>query len=275
MKPAAFSYDRPATLADAIAGLTSCGDQGRAMAGGQSLGPMLNLRLAQPNYIIDISRLDGLREARLEGNTLAIGACVTHAQIEDGKIPDVTLGLMPYVAGGIAYRAVRNRGTIGGSLAHADPAADWLTTMIAMDATLRLSGAGGAREIKVADFVKGAMDTAIRDGELITHVLVPRLSPDARWGHAKYAKKPGDFAESMAVAVVDAAREHARVVLGRRSEPPALMRDISALLAKGWAPAADPLRSAIDRDLQTARADPYDATMHAAILRRAVEDLMA
>jgi len=79
---------------------------------------------------------------------------------------------------------VRNRGTIGGSLAHADPAADWLTTMIAMDATLRLSGAGGAREIKVADFVKGAMDTAIRDGELITHVLVPRLSPDARWGHA-------------------------------------------------------------------------------------------
>jgi carbon-monoxide dehydrogenase medium subunit len=102
------------------------------MAGGQSLGPMLNLRLAQPKQVIDISRLSELRQAKIEGNVLAIGACVTHAQIEDGDMPDVTLGLMPFVARGIAYRAVRNRGTIGGSIAHADPAADWLTTTMAM-----------------------------------------------------------------------------------------------------------------------------------------------
>jgi aerobic carbon-monoxide dehydrogenase medium subunit len=276
MKPAPFTYQRAATLADAIAGLRAFGDQGRLIAGGQSLGPMLNLRLAQPKQILDISRLDDLRGAELDGDLLAIGACVTHAQIEDGKISDVTRGLMPHVAHGIAYRAVRNRGTIGGSLAHADPAADWLTTMIALDASLRLASSEGHRETKVSDFVKGAMDTAIRASEIITHVLVPRLSPAAHWGHAKYAKKLGDFAESMAVAVVDPTRQLARVVLGRRSEPPSLMRGVSALLAlEGYEPAPEPLHTAIEADLKVARADHGDAVMHAAIVRRAVRDLVA
>lgn len=276
MKPAPFTYQRAATLADAIAGLRAFGDRGRLIAGGQSLGPMLNLRLAQPTQILDISRLDDLRRAEIEGDVLAIGACVTHAQIEDGKISDVTLGLMPHIARGIAYRAVRNRGTIGGSMAHADPAADWLTTMIALDASLRLSSSEGQRETKVADFVKGAMDTAIREGELITHVLVPRLSPAAHWGHAKYAKKLGDFAESMAVAVVDPTRQLARVVLGRRAEPPTLMRAVSALLAlEGCDPAPEPLHSTIESDLKIARADPGDAVMHAAIVRRAIRNLVA
>ncbi len=110
----------------------------------------------------------------LNATFLAIGACVTHAQIEDGEIADVTLGLMSFVARGIAYRAVRNRGTIGGSIAHADPAADWLTTTIALDASLRLSGPAGRREIKISDFVRGPLDTAIDESEIITHVLVPR-----------------------------------------------------------------------------------------------------
>jgi aerobic carbon-monoxide dehydrogenase medium subunit len=276
MKPAPFTYQRAATLADAIASLRTFGDQGRLIAGGQSLGPMLNLRLAQPKQILDISRLDDLRGAEMEGDVLAIGACVTHAQIEDGKISDVTLGLMPHVARGIAYRAVRNRGTIGGSLAHADPAADWLTTMIALDASLRLSNSEGQRQTKVSDFVKGAMDTAIREGELITHVLVPCLSPAAHWGHAKYAKKLGDFAESMAIAVVDPTRQLARVVLGRRAESPALMPRVSALLAfEGCEPAPESLHSAIEADLKSARADHGDAVMHATIVRRAVRDLMA
>jgi aerobic carbon-monoxide dehydrogenase medium subunit len=276
MKPAAFTYQRAATLADAIAGLRAFGDQGRLIAGGQSLGPMLNLRLAQPKQILDISRLDDLRGAEMEGDVLAIGACVTHSQIEDGQVSDVTLGLMPHIARGIAYRAIRNRGTIGGSLAHADPAADWLTTMIALDASLRLSRSEGQRQTKVSDFVRGAMDTAIREGELITHVMVPRLSPAAHWGHAKYAKKLGDFAESMAVAVVEPTRQFARVVLGRRAEPPALMRGVSELLAlEGCEPAPEPLRTAIETDLKAARADQGDAVMHAAIVRRAVQDLVA
>ena len=105
MKPASLSYARPATLSDAANDLQALTDQCRVIAGGQSLGPMLNLRLAQPKHLVDISRLTALREAKVEKGSLAIGACVTHAEIEDGKILDVTHGLMPFVARGIAYRA--------------------------------------------------------------------------------------------------------------------------------------------------------------------------
>ena len=232
---------------------------------------MLNLRLAQPKHLVDISQLTNLREAKVEDGFLAIGAYVTHAEIEDGKIPDVTLGLMPFVARGIAYRAVRNRGTIGGSLAHADPAADWLTTTIAMDASLRLVGPAGLREIKVADFVTGAMETAIEDGEVIVQVLVPCFSPKATWGHAKYAKKLGDFAQSMSVAVVDQARKVARVVLGRRSElPSGYSRCRSWWHPRDMMTVFQTLRSAIDEDLKEAQADRGDQTMHRAIVERAI-----
>ena len=275
MKPAPFAYQRPGSLQDAIRTFAAQAE-GRLMAGGQSLGPLLNLRLAQPKHVVDISRLEELRSATMEGDILAIGACVTHAEIEDGRIPDVTAGLMPHIASGIAYRAVRNRGTIGGSLAHADPAADWLTTMIALDAKLRLAGAGGSRQIRVSDFPTGALSTAIEDDEIITHVLVTRLSPDARWGHAKYAKKLGDFAQSMAVAVVDSARGPARVVLGRRSELPTLLDEVSGLLtAQGHDPSRDALTKAMEADLAEAQVDPGDYTMHRAIVARAVLDLKA
>src|SRR4029078_2503385 len=201
--------------------------------------------------------------------SLAIGACVTHAEIEDGKILDVTHGLMPFVARGSAYRAFRNRGTIGGSLAHADPAADWLTTTIAMDASLRLIGPAGLREIKVADFVTGAMETAIEDGEVIVQVLVPCFSPKGAWCHARSAKKLGDFAQSMCVAVVDPERKVARVVLGRRAELPSLLRGVSELLAsRGHDMSSETLRSAIDEDLEEAQSDRGDRTMHLAIVER-------
>jgi aerobic carbon-monoxide dehydrogenase medium subunit len=207
---------------------------------------------------------------------LALGACVTHAQIEDGKVPDVTVGLLPHIARGIAYRAVRNRGTIGGSLAHADPAADWLTVMIALDAALELQGANGKHRVNISEFVTGVLETAIGKGELVTRVLVPRLGPDARWGHAKYARKPGDFGESMAVAVADPRRGASRMVLGRGGEPPALMVRTSELLAGTQAaPGAEKLHAAIEVDLQSAQAPAADWTMHRAILLRAARDLHA
>jgi carbon-monoxide dehydrogenase medium subunit len=244
------------------------------IAGGQSLGPLLNLRLTQPKHVVDISRLDELRRAAIDSDTLAIGACVTHAQIEDGKIPDVTLGLLPRVARGIAYRAVRNRCTIGGSLAHADPAADWLTAMIALNASVELESANGRRKVEISDFVTGALETVIGRGQLIRCVRVPRLSSGARWGLAKYARKPGDFAESMAVAVVDPERGSSRIVLGRRSELPFLMQRTGELLAgKQAAPPVANLHPAIDEDLKSARVGEADWTMHRAILLRGIRDL--
>jgi aerobic carbon-monoxide dehydrogenase medium subunit len=268
VKPAEFAYVRPKALAGAIDDLMRSPDSARVIAGGQSLGPLMNLRLAQPKQVVDISRIDTLRGAAIDGDVLAIGACVTHAQIEDGELPDVTSGLLPHIARGIAYRAVRNRGTIGGSLAHADPAADWLITMIALDASLRLQGGGGQRQLKVSDFVTGALTTAIAAGEVITHVLVPRLSKTARWGHAKYAKKAGDFAESAAIAIVDGERDVSRVVLGRRAEPPALLRGTSAQLA-GHA-TKDSIAAALEADLRELDVQSDDWTMHRAIVLRAV-----
>jgi carbon-monoxide dehydrogenase medium subunit len=271
MKPAPFSYGRPETVPATSQALRQ--PETRVIAGGQSLGPMLNFRLAEPRQLIDISRIDVLCAAAMEGDRLAIGACVTHAAIEDGRIPDVTLGLMRHVASGIAYRAVRNRGTIGGSLAHADPAADWLIATIALDASVRLQGAAAIRELKVADFVVGPLDTQMAEGEFISHVLVPRLAANARWGHAKYAKKTGDFAESAAIAVLDGERGTARIVLGRRSEPPALMQQTSAQLAASRGKAPDSIEAAVEADLQSLRVKADDWTMHRAIAMRALRGM--
>ena len=139
MKPAPFDYARPSTLSDAIALLRSEGSV-KLLAGGQSLGPMLNLRLVQPDLLVDIAAVPELLRIETEGDGLLIGACVTHADIEDGRVPDPTGGALPAVAGAIAYRAVRNRGTIGGSLAHADPAADWPLALAALGADGRVLG---------------------------------------------------------------------------------------------------------------------------------------
>ena len=273
MKPAQLSYQRPRALPEALDDLQRHAGQARVIAGGQSLGPMLNFRLAQPQHLIDISRIEDLRTATIEGDHLAVGACVTHARIEDGKIPDVAAGLMRHIARGIAYRPVRNRGTIGGSLAHADPAADWLATMIALDASVRLQSAGGERSLQVSALVTGALETCIGEAEVLTRVLVPRLSADARWGHAKYAKKAGDFAESMAIAVRDDARGFARVVLGRRAEPPVLLRRTSEHVRADSS--RENLAAAVEADLAELLPDRADWTLHRAIVTRAVRDLHA
>src|SRR6202795_4508991 len=145
MKAAAFAYDRPSDLSKALALTARTNRSSKIIAGGQSLGPMLNLRLVQPDLIIDIAGLGELRQAERRDDELVIGACITHGDIEDGRIPDVTRGAMQRVAAAIAYRAVRNRGTIGGSLSHADPAADWISTTAALGATLVSQGADGSR----------------------------------------------------------------------------------------------------------------------------------
>ena len=155
MKPASFRYERPASLAAALQ-LLAENEGARPIAGGQSLGPMLNLRAATPELLIDIARLTELKRIESDGEAIIVGAGVRHADIEDGGVPDVLDGLLARVARGIAYRAVRNRGTIGGSLAHADPAADWPSIMIALGATIHVRSAKGARTIAAADLVTGA-----------------------------------------------------------------------------------------------------------------------
>ena len=182
MKAAPFAYERPADVNTALALLAEANGTTKIIAGGQSLGPMLNLRLVQPDLIVDIAGLAELRQAERSGDELVIGACITHGDIEDGRIADVTRGAMQRVAGAIAYRAVRNRGTIGGSLGHADPAADWVSALPALGAKIRLRSLAGIRDLAVEDFIVGALESALIPGEIVETIRVPAMRPAARWG---------------------------------------------------------------------------------------------
>jgi carbon-monoxide dehydrogenase medium subunit len=267
MKPAAFDYARPSDWPAAIALLAG---GGRPIGGGQSLGPMLNLRLARPARLIDVKRAAGLRAYAADARIAAVGAGFTHAEIEDGAIEDPTQGLLRHVARGIGYRAVRNRGTLGGSLAHADPAADWVSTMAALDAAILATGPGGTeRRIAAAGFVAGAFTTALGPDELLTAVEIPRLSPGARWGYHKVCRKTGEFATAIGVALLDAGRGVARLLAGATEGAPVLLPEAARLLLEsGPAAAAEAVAAEIatllpHRDLPAQR-------LHAVAVKRAI-----
>jgi carbon-monoxide dehydrogenase medium subunit len=275
MKPSPFEYVRPKSVAEASVALGRRGATTAAIAGGQSLLPMLGLRVAQADLLVDLSRLDDLKVVTETPDSLWLGALTTHAMIEDGKVPDVFSGLLRRIAGQISYRAVRNHGTIGGSVALADPAADWVACLIALDASVRVVGRGGVRMEKVADFVQEAYSTTLATGDIITGFDVPAPKPPFRWGFAKVARKSGAFAQSIAVAVSrpDGA---AAVVLGAAGPRP---RAMTATSASVTAPGSteERLRAAIDADLdaQFAGLDAYQKRMHTANILRAVRDMRA
>src|SRR5919109_4413074 len=159
MKAAIFDYAVPKTVAEASALLASGGAATAAIAGGQSLLPLLNLRVALPDLVVDLARLEELKEIAATRTNIRIGALTTHAAIEDGKLPEAFGGLMQKVASKISYRAVRNHGTIGGSVALADPAADWPGCLMALGAQVRISGLNGIRSQPVQAFVQGQYST--------------------------------------------------------------------------------------------------------------------
>jgi len=221
MKPASFDYEQPRDLAAAVR-LLAGSENAKVLAGGQSLGPMLNLRVVYPGLLVDVSRLPELREVEDRPEALTLGAGITHAEIEDGDVPDATRGMMRHVAGNIAYRAVRNRGTIGGSLVHADPAADWVTAMTALGARLLLADRDGTREAELPGFMTGPLATTIGDGEVVRAVRIPKLSSRARWGYYKLCRKTGEFAHAIGAVVVDPATNTRRAVVGAIADAPVL-----------------------------------------------------
>ena len=143
MKPVNFDYARPGDVSAILNLLKDDTRLVKMIAGGQSLGPMLNMRLVQPDLVVDLTGAPELKHVDDRKDEIVVGACITHADIEDGRVPDVTRGALPAVARGIAYRAVRNRGTIGGSLTHADPSADWVSMLSALGAKVTLRGPSG------------------------------------------------------------------------------------------------------------------------------------
>jgi len=274
VKPAPFRYDRPATLAALLRLIDDAGPEARIIAGGQSLGPMLNLRVVQPGWLIDITAVPELKRARRDGDVLVIGACVTHADIEDGRIGEPKGGPLARIARGIAYRAVRNRGTIGGSLCHADPAADWVTTLPALGASVELASAAGTRLLPVEAFVTGALTTALQPGEILTAVRVPISAPRSRFGYVKSCRKLGEFSKASAAILAEPEWLDGRVVLGAIEQAPRCF-PASALLTRSETrvvPRADTIAEAL---VAAGIADPVRRHIHAAVLARAVAEITA
>jgi carbon-monoxide dehydrogenase medium subunit len=262
MKPAPFELSCPTSLAAAAATLARHGGDARIIAGGQSLGPMLNLRLVRPAMLVAIAHLPELCAVEDGADAVTIGAGVTHAAIADGRTPDIG-GILARIAQGIAYRAVRNLGTIGGSLCHADPAADWLCTLTALGASVLTWSEAGGRSIPLGQFVTGAFRTVLAPGEIVQAVRVPRPSPDARWGYYKACRKPGEFAHAMAAVLDDPPRNIRRAAIGAVGGPPVVLEGARAVPA------------AAEAALRDAGLDAVTRRMQAVALRRALDGAAA
>jgi carbon-monoxide dehydrogenase medium subunit len=275
MKSSPFEYVRPKTVAEASTLLAQDGVTTAAIAGGQSLIPMLSLRAAQADLLIDIGRLDELKAVNETPQAIQIGALTTHAAIEDGKVPDLFNGLMRRVAGTISYRAVRNHGTIGGSVALADPAADWPGCLIALGAMVRIAGRNGTRQQPVADFVTGLYETTLASGEIVSGFDVPRPAAPLRWGFVKVARKSGAFANSIAIVVAEG-KGVVTAVLSAAGPRPIVLAATARALGND-AVSEDALRAAIAADLKAhlPDADAYEQRLHTSTVLRAARDMRA
>ena len=200
MFAAEFEYRKAGSIAEAVQLLTDNPDA-KLLAGGHSLIPLMRFRLARPELLVDIGGIANLRGITVSGDTINIGALTTHAEIAASAEVQQANGLLAEAAGGIGDPAVRNRGTIGGNLAHADPASDWATVLTALGATVSAQGPSGSRTIAVADLIEDAFATALAENELITTVSVPTLAANQRAEYAKMAH-PASFYAVVGGAVV-------------------------------------------------------------------------
>ena len=267
MKPDSFEYERPKTLKEAVKLLAESHGQAKVLAGGQSLGPMMNMRLARPKLLIDIRHITEMTQITDTGNSIVYGACTTHASIEDGAVADGSNNMMPTVAAGIANRAVRNRGTIGGSLVHADPAADWVISLTLLGVELEILGPNGTRRLAVEDFMDSAFNVVMDDDEILVSIHVPKLSMNARWGYYKFCRKTGEFADGMSAAIIDEERGIKRIVVGATDTRPLVISDVAALFK-------DPGRAAATIEECNFSDDLYLQSVHAVCLKRAIEQVV-
>ena len=269
MKAAQFAYTRASAVEDALRLLAQAAGAAKPMSGSQSLGPMLNLRLARPSQVIDIAAIADLRGVRQAGDWIEIGAAVTHAEIEDGVHPLLAGHPVRKVASGIAYRAIRTRGTIGGSLAHADPAADWVVTLAALGARVHVRSPRGERVVPADAFMLGAYTTVLEPDELIVSIGVPCVSSSARWGYHKLCRKPGEFAEASAAVYFAAANDSGRIALGAVDGPPILLPELARAAAGASAIDREQIRSTVREAL--AERDAVDIKLFTACVERALE----
>ncbi|HST39937.1 MAG TPA: xanthine dehydrogenase family protein subunit M [Conexibacter sp.] len=255
MKPAPFIYHAPEQLDELLSLLAADDVDGRVIAGGQSLVPMMNFRLSTPERLVDIRRVEELRGlCRLPDGGLAIGAAVTQAQLLRDRAVTADFPLLAEAIGHIGHPQIRSRGTICGSLAHHDPTAELPALALALDARMTIRSANGSRELSAADFFVSYYETALEYGELLAEVTFPAPRPRAGWSFRELARRRGDFALVGAVALVERGAQSRLVLFGvgdraRRIEPverllgdaPAFDADLLAQIPELVAAAIDPL----------------------------------
>ena len=249
MKPASFEYHAPGTVDDAVSLLGEFAEQGgRVIAGGQSLVPMMAFRLARPSHLIDINRIAGLDRLSVEAGMLRIGATVRHADIEAATNGGTLGRLLREVARSVAHPPIRNRGTFCGSLAHADPSAEWCLVAATLDASIVARSTRGPRTLLASDFFLGVMTTSLAADELVMECRISLQADDTRYGFYEVSRRAGDFA--MAAALVTYRLSSGRITdarfgLGGVETFPRRLSNVEAMLA-GAVPGGESFRAAAE-----------------------------
>lgn len=249
MKPAPFVYHAPKTVDDALANLAEFGPQdGRVLAGGQSLIPMMAFRMARPAHLIDINTVAGLDRLAVEGDMLSVGACVRHAAFHRPVVEGPTGTLLSRVVRDIAHYPIRLRGTFCGSLAHADPASEWCLAAVTLGAEIIAMSRRGRRVMAADDFFEGMMATALAEDELLLEARLPLLPPETRFGFYEFSRRAGDYALAMALVTFrlqDGVIVAPRIGIGGAEARPRRMAAAEAVLA-GRGPDSESFRAAAE-----------------------------
>jgi carbon-monoxide dehydrogenase medium subunit len=269
MKAAPFRYHAPRTIDEAVTLLAEVAPlDGRVLAGGQSLVPIMAFRLTRPAHLVDINGVEALRRLAVEGERLCIGACVRHSAFHR-PVVDGPLGqLLSTVVRHIAHHPIRTRGTFCGSVAHADPASEWCTVAAALDAEIVAQSVRGRRVIPAREFFAGIMTTTLAEDELLTEVRLPLLAPGTRFGFYEFNRRAGDFALAMVLAAyrVESGRiVEPRLAVGGAEPHARRIADAEAALA-GRAPTAESFADAAGR--AAASVDPMEDAQTSAEYRR-------
>ncbi len=250
MIPAAFDYVRAGSADEALSLLAEHGDEAKVLAGGHSLIPLMKLRLATPSVLVDVGRVDDLKSIRDEGDHVAIGALTRHRDVEISDVLQRDVPILAHATSHVGDPQVRHRGTIGGSVAHGDPASDLPAVLLALGATLVVTGRDGTREVAADDFFQGFLETAVGEGELLTEIRVPKAT-GAGWSFQKFNRRAQDWA-IVGVACVRRADDQVGIGLVNMDSRPvhaaaaeaaiasgASAKDAAAVADEGTEPAAD------------------------------------
>jgi aerobic carbon-monoxide dehydrogenase medium subunit len=281
MKPAQFRYHAPKTIAEAVETLAEVApEDGRVLAGGQSLVPIMAFRLARPAHLVDINGVEELGRLAFDGSKLCIGACVRHAAFHK-PVVDGPLGrLLATVVRYIAHYPIRTRGTFCGSIAHADPASEWCLLVAALEAEMVAQSTAGTRSIPARDYFRGIMTTALKEDELLTEVRLPILPADTHCGFYEFNRRAGDFALAMALAtfrIRDGRMIEPRVAIGSVEAQPRRIAQAEAALTghppsrAAFAAAGDAVAAAVDPLEDAITGAEYRRDLACTVTRRALE----